>query len=203
MALRVAWTVRQGARRSAEASASGGPRPWLRVLGLAALMALLAFQLLWMTSPFRDDVAFASGWHRRAAAVSPHVGWVVLVAVLLRGVTAETSTLLIEEWGDSASLHREQHVTFTEQGLRWTDNISTLDTPWAAFQSVDETGHLFLLNEDAAHARFIPKRAFANDQALTSFRAFLAAMITHRPTAFEVMPVARPVGPSTQPAGPC
>jgi len=73
--------------------------------------------------------------------------------------------------------------------VTWTDGLSVLQAPWAAYRSIDETPNLVLLKEGDVEAKVIPKRAFGQDAPLDSFRALLKAMITDRPTGFPVMPL--------------
>ena len=94
-------------------------------------------------------------------------------------------------WESQPHLHRPQTMEVTEGGVVVSDAVSRTENRWDAYSHVRETPNLFLLYTSDLVIQSVPKRAFASEQDLRSFRELVRQTIAERPApAFPVVPVA-------------
>ena len=93
-------------------------------------------------------------------------------------------------WESQPQLHRPQSVEVREDGVVIADAVTRAENRWDAFSHVIETANLFLLYTSDYAFHMVPKRAFASEKELRSFRELVRRHIAERPApAFPVIPV--------------
>ena len=77
------------------------------------------------------------------------------------------------------NLQQPFQVEISEDGIRFASIHGTWDLRWSGYTKVVETKNLFVLYQGDCQFSFLPKHAFAPDQA-AEFRTLLRRKIEHR-----------------------
>jgi hypothetical protein len=175
---------------------AGGPAPPPAPVGtptfarqlMPAVPALLVISFVWFLysqrvrrpqkhQERRRSFLYATGSEPRRR---PQNTWPAAILALARNYQ--------HGWESQPQLHRPQSMEVEEETVVISDAATRAEHRWDAFSHVLETSNLFLLYTSDHAFHMVPKRAFASEQDVRSFRELVRRTIAERPApAFPVI----------------
>lgn len=194
MALTIGLLIRMGRsqgiqpwkRRYMRSRATWRGWPWLAFGSLAVSCAVLA------PTAIREKTAstIASGY-KLGRDVSPTAD-VIVPLVPIATLMVLAAWLLPRtyrgHWAVQQHMHRPWVAEVSEDYLRLSEPLSTLEYRWGCFPGFIETPNIFVLYVAPHLFHMIPKRSFAEETQVAAFRELLARVIHEPLRAFPVLP---------------
>ncbi len=158
---------------------------------LVSTVLVLSWLLLRKLDPVDDEVApLVITWRDVSEVLMPHSVWFLMMFAFCWFIYRFTDRQVENLWKGASNLHRPFSLEVSDYGMVLAEPLARYELRWYLFERVIETKNLFLLYVGEQSFHIIPKRAFADAEQLGLFGALLHNHVTHRPTAFPVLPVA-------------
>jgi hypothetical protein len=83
-------------------------------------------------------------------------------------------------YAQQKEMQRPYFLSWNAEDITHESDTATVRTPWSDFLKWREGSELFVLYLSAVAFRIVPKRAFANQEAIDNFRALLREKIASK-----------------------
>lgn len=123
------------------------------------------------------------------------IGLIIAISVIFCGVLV--GRLQRKIWDALADQHRPKQLELANGGIILADGVTRFEYAWDAFLSSRDTKTVFVLVINRYSALIVPRRAFPDAQAATTFAAALKQNIVPRTGGFPIRPCPPPVTSST------
>lgn len=124
-----------------------------------------------------------------AVFLLPHLTWIVHSIIVRTAARLAQRRSIRKGWSQSDLAEQSTTLETTSMGILIRTSTTRSEIFWPGLPLFRETANLFMIYISQNSYLMVPKRAIADPAATDDFRRLLVENITHRRSAFEVIPI--------------